>query len=134
MHDMRIPEMHNELEAKLVTFSSQVGWDELYRITLSNKEIKSFARYLEHLCSYREKMNEQRRKEFQVAMERVLFYLLYFERLRKYLEGDGTVEQLSRADLFNCATHQEWVKAHKAAIRQMNEYMLGVGDGEAMDS
>lgn len=130
MHDMRIPEMLIEMECKLVGYSSQVGWDELYRVTLANKEVKSFARYVEHLCSSREMMTPRQRREFEMAMERTLFYLLYFERLRKYLEGDATPEVIARADLFNCATHGEWVKAQRAAIKQMNEYVQCMGNVE----
>lgn len=134
MHDMRIPEMLSEMVCKLVGYSSQVGWDELHRVAFANKEVKHFARYFEHLCASRETMTVRQRREFEAAMEQVLFYLLYFERLRKFLEGDATPEVIARADLFGCATHAEWVKAHRAAIKQMNEYMLSVGVEETFSN
>jgi hypothetical protein len=131
MHDMRIPEMLAEMESKVVDHSSQVSWDETYRIHMINKEVKSIARWLEHLYLSRDQMSPRQRAQFEKAMERVLFYLLYFERLRKYLEGDSTPEEIMRADLFSCTAHKDWVKAQRAAMRQMGEYMQGRGESES---
>lgn len=111
------------MEARLVNTSSQASWDTQKKTEASLREVKNTARFLEMVHRERKQMDDDQAAVYEQVKERVLVYLLHYDRLLRFGCGDALPGDWYRSDLFRYADHTEWDKAWRQASKLFGEYI-----------
>lgn len=118
-----IRELISALEASLVRTASEPGLSEEMKMTESLRQTKDAADALVVVWKARAYLSEQENEDYVFARDKILIYLLYYDRVLRFLAGDATPGDWYQTNMFAPADYYDWRKAQLEARKLFVKYI-----------
>jgi len=118
-----IPHLLQQLDIALIRIASDPQMTESNRVQQSLDLVRDTAAALGLVWIARAYFSEQDRIDYEMGKSQVLIYLLYYDRLERWMHGDAAPSDFFLPDLFPSVDYPDWQKAEREAGKLFVQYL-----------